>query len=79
MGYIFVDREKSGGESEMRQQMRRQMRSGGNYRNYGGSSAMMREEEYNRGYRAGYRHGYEDSEDDGFEMRRSRDSRGRYE
>ena len=77
MSWIFVDKEK-GGEGEMRQQMRRNMRSG-NYRNYGGGGYSMRDN-YDEGYRQGYRHGWEDSEDDGEEMRyhRSRDSRGRF-
>ena len=75
MGYIFVDRE---GEGEMRSQMRRNMR-GGNYRNYGGSSAMMRDD-MNEHYRRGYRHGWEDGQDDMDEehYRRRRDSMGRY-
>lgn len=77
MSWIFVDKEK-GGESEMRQQMRRNMRSGG-YRSYGGSGVSMRED-YNEGYRQGYKHGWEDMERDmdEVEYRRSRDSRGRY-
>ena len=75
MSWIFVDKEKSG-EGEMRQQMRRSMRSGG-YRNYGGAS--MRGD-YNEGYRQGYKHGWEDHEDeeDEMEYRRRRDSRGRF-
>ena len=74
MGYNFVDRESDGGG--MRTQMRRSMRGG--YR-YDGNYPMMRHEgDYEHGYRIGYRHGYEDSEDDGMEMRRARDSRGRY-
>ena len=70
MGYIFVDKE-SGGDSKMREHMRRSMR--------GGYSPMMHHEgdNYEHGYRLGYRHGWEDNEDD-MEMRRSRDSRGRY-
>ena len=76
MGYIFVDREKSG-EGEMRQQMRRSMRSGG-YRGYGNASPYMRDN-YNDGYRQGYKHGWEDHEDDeDMEYRRARDSRGRF-
>jgi hypothetical protein len=72
-GWIFVDKEKDGGE--MRQQMRRSMRGG--YR-YDGYSPMMHEDKWEQGYRMGYKHGYEDSEDDSMEMRRARDSRGRY-
>lgn len=73
MSWIFVDKEK-GSDGEMRQQMRRNMRNGGNYRNYGSGSTS-----YHEGYRQGYRHGWEDSEDEtDMEMRRSRDSRGRY-
>lgn len=77
MSWIFVDKEKSG-EGEMRQQMRRNMRSG-NYRNYGGGGYYMREN-YDEGYRQGYRHGWEDAEDESEEMRyrRGRDSRGRF-
>ena len=76
MGWIFVDKDSDSG-SKMRQQMRRSMR-GGSYRYDGGSS--MRGDSYEHGYRQGYKHGWEDSEDDmdDMEMRRSRDSRGRY-
>lgn len=68
-GYIFVDREKEGKRSMMREEMRR------NYRNYnhGGKS-------YDDGYREGYKDGREDGEhgwnEDGY--RQERDSRGRY-
>ena len=73
MSWIFVDKEK-GGDGEMRQQMRRNMRGGG-YRHYGGTS-----ENYRDGYRQGYKHGWEDHEDemDDGEYRRSRDARGRF-
>lgn len=78
MSWIFVDKE---GESGMRSQMRRNMR-GGDYRNMGGSSAMMRNDDYNDGYRMGYKHGWEDKEDEWDEenehYRRRRDSRGRF-
>lgn len=75
MAWIFVDKEDEGG-SGMRSQMRRSMRGG--YRNYGGSSAMMRGD-YDHGYRQGYKHGWEDHEDENEEgFRRMRDSRGRY-
>lgn len=72
MAWIFVDKESEGG-SNMRSQMRRNMRSGGGYRRTGGVS-------YRDGYEHGYRHGWEDHEDEEFdgEMRRARDSRGRY-
>lgn len=77
MSWIFVDKEKGGGESEMRSQMRRNMRRGGGYRNYGGSTSMRGD--YGEGYRQGYKHGWEDSEDEMDEdFRRQRDSRGRY-
>ena len=77
MGYIFVDREgESGGQ--MRQNMRERMRSG--YRHEGYSPVMRGDGSYEHGYRMGYRHGWEDSEDDmdDMNMRRARDSRGRY-
>lgn len=80
MAWIFVDKEGEEGQSSMRQQMRRNMRSG--YR-YDGDS-MMRggygSGNYRDGYRMGYRHGWEDSEDemDDEHYRRQRDSRGRY-
>ena len=79
MGYIFVDRESDGGE-KMRQQMRRSMRGG--YR-HDGYVRMMHDGKgsYEHGYRVGYKHGWEDSEDDmddEIQMRRARDSRGRY-
>lgn len=77
MAWIFVDKDGQGGE--MRQQMRRNMRSGDyrggmNYRNYGSGST------YHDGYRQGYKHGWEDHEDemDDMEYRRARDSRGRF-
>lgn len=77
MAWIFVDKEDgSGSEKKMRQQMRRNMRGGGNYR-YGTSG-----NDYRDGYRQGYKHGWEDKEDDeemdDMDYRRSRDSRGRY-
>lgn len=78
MSWIFVDKDNEGGGGQMRHEMRRNMRGG--YRNIGGSSAMMRGEGWEHGYRMGYRHGWEDSEDDmdDMQMRRGRDSRGRY-
>ena len=60
----------------MRQQMRRNMRRGGNYRRY--DTDAMRGD-YHEGYRQGYKHGWEDSEEESEESyRRSRDSRGRF-
>ena len=74
MGWIFVDKESEGGISQMRSQMRRNMRGG--YHTYGGSN--MRDE-YEQGYREGYKHGWEDSEDETEDnYRRGRDSRGRF-
>jgi hypothetical protein len=77
MGYIFVDKESDG---KMRNDMRRSMRGGYRHDGYvpmmhGGMGS------YEHGYRVGYKHGWEDSEDDMDEemnMRRARDSRGRY-
>jgi hypothetical protein len=71
MGYIIINRddEEMGG---MRSEMRRRYR--GNYRNYGGSSANMREHYYKKGYE----HAIEDMADEDMEMRRRRDSMGRY-
>ena len=74
MGYIFVDRGDDG--EHMRQQMRRTMR--GNYRHDGTMPMMHGGDSWEHGYRMGYKHGWEDSEDDEMEMRRSRDSRGRF-
>jgi hypothetical protein len=65
MGYIFVDREGEGGsQSQMRSQMRRNMRSG--YYRHDGDMYMRGDyrDDYNSGYRMGYKHGYEDSWDD---------------
>ena len=79
MSWIFVDKEKES-QGQMRDNMRRSMRSGGGYyRNYGGGGSSMREN-YDEGYRQGYRHGWEDAEDESEEMRyrRGRDSRGRF-
>ena len=70
-GYIFIDREDDMGG--MRTEMHRRYR-GGNYRNYGGSSSNMREHYYKKGYE----HAMEDMEDEEMEMRRRRDSLGRY-
>jgi len=71
MAYLILNKDDEG----MRHEMRRNMR-GGNYRNY----PMMRGDGYEHGYRMGYKHGWEDSEDDmdDMQMRRARDSRGRY-
>lgn len=77
MGYIFVDKESGGGQ-QMRRQMRRSMREG--YRHDGMTPMMHEGGSYEQGYRMGYKHGWEDSEDDmdDMDMRRARDSRGRY-
>ena len=73
MAYIFVDKDSESG-GQMRQQMRRNMRSG-SYRTY---EPMMRSDSYEHGYRQGYKHGWEDSDDDEMEMRRRRNSRGEF-
>lgn len=77
MSWIFVDKEKGGGEGEMRQQMRRNMRRGGNYRKYDTENMGG---DFREGYRQGYKHGWEDREDeeDDMDYRRTRDSRGRF-
>lgn len=74
MAYLILNKDDEG----MRHEMRRNMR-GGSYR-YGSSYPMMRGDNYEHGYRMGYKHGWEDSEDemDDTQMRRARDSRGRY-
>lgn len=77
MAWIFVDKGSEGNE-EMRSQMRRNMRGESHL---GGYSPVVRGGSYEHGYRMGYRHGWEDSEReeiDGVEMRRARDSRGRF-
>lgn len=74
MGYLIFNTDRDDEMSGLRNEMRRNYR-GGNYRNYGGSSASMREHYY----RMGYRDSREDMEDEQEEMyRRQRDSRGRY-
>ena len=74
MGYLIFNTDRDDEMQSVRHDMRRMMR-GGNYRNYGGSSASMREHYY----RIGYRDSREDMEDEQEEMyRRQRDSRGRY-
>ena len=78
MGYIFVDREGEGdSQSQMRSQMRRNMRSG--YYRHDGDMYMRGnyKENYNEGYETGYRHGWQDADEEDM-YRRSRDSRGRY-
>lgn len=78
MGYIVINKGEDEGSS-IRHNMRRMMHGGYSKEDY---SPMMRSHEgdYEHGYRMGYRHGWEDSEDDmdDMEMRRARDSRGRY-
>jgi hypothetical protein len=80
MSWIFVDKDKEGSQSQMRSEMRRNMRSG--YYRHDGDMYMRGgyRDDYNSGYRMGYKHGYEDSWDDSDDemYRRSRDSRGRY-
>ena len=74
MGYIILNTDRDDEMEGLRSQMRRSYRSG-NYRNYGGSSASMREHYY----RMGYKDSREDMEDEQDEMyRRRRDSMGRY-
>ena len=69
MGYLIFNTDREDEMSGLRKEMRR------NYRNYGGSSASMREHYY----RMGYRDSREDMEDEQEEMyRRQRDGRGRY-
>ena len=74
MGYIILNTDREDEMEGLRSQMRRNYRSGGNYRNYGGSSATMREHYYKKGYE----HAMEDMADEEMEMRRRRDSMGRY-
>lgn len=71
MGYLVINKD----DESMRQDMRRNMRGG--YR-HDGYSPMMRGGGYEHGYKKGYEHGWMDAEDDDMEMRRQRDSRGRY-
>ncbi len=77
MSYVIINRDEDD-MMGLRSQMRRNYR-GGEYRNYGGSSAMMRNDGSMREhyYKMGYRHAMEDMEDDE-QYRRQRDSRGRY-
>lgn len=77
MAYIIINRddEDMGG---MRTEMRRRYRSG-NYRSYGGSSMRGGEQSMREHYyKKGYEHAIEDMEDDEIEMRRRRDSMGRF-
>ena len=77
MSYIFVDRDGQGGQSQMRSQMREEMRrrrSGGGY--YRNNSGMM---SYEDGYCEGYKHGFEDCEaEKDEEFRSGRGGSGRY-
>lgn len=73
MGYIILNTDREDEMEGLRSQMRRNYRRG-SYRNYGGSSATMREHYYKKGYE----HAMEDMEDEEMEMRRRRDSMGRY-
>lgn len=71
MSWIFIDKDEDldGMRTEMRRRYRR-----GNYRNYGGSSANMREHYYKKGYEDAR----DDMEDEEIEMRRRRDQMGRF-
>lgn len=73
MGYIIKTDDGEGIRHEMRRNMREDYR-------HDGYSPMMRGGSFEHGYRMGYKHGWEDSEDDmdDMNMRRSRDSRGRF-
>jgi hypothetical protein len=73
MGYLIFNTDRDDEMQGLRSQMRRAYRGGGNYRNYGCSSASMREHYYKKGYE----HAMEDMDDE-MEMRRRRDSMGRY-
>lgn len=73
MAWIYIEKDKD----EMRSQMRRNMR--GRW-HFNGGGVTGDDDKVREAYREGYRHGWEDSEDESAEnMRRSRDSRGRYE
>lgn len=69
MAFIVIDKDKEemGG---LRSEMRRRYR--GNYRNYGNSSANMREHYYKKGYE----HAIEDMADEDMEMGRHYDTMG---
>ena len=73
MGYIILNTDRDDEMEGLRSQMRRNYRRG-NYRNYGGSSTNMREHYYKKGYEDAR----DDMEDEEMEMRRRRDSMGRY-
>ena len=79
MSYVIINRDEDD-MMGLRSQMRRNYRGGGEYRNYGGSSAMMRNDGSMREhyYKMGYRHAMEDMEEEEEQYRRQRDSRGRY-
>jgi hypothetical protein len=81
MGYLIFNTDRDDEMDGLRSQMRRSYRRG-NYRSYGGGSSLMRggseqsmREHY---YKKGYEHAMEDMEDDEMEMRRRRDTMGRY-
>lgn len=78
MGWIFVDRESEGGSSNLRSQMRNNMRRG--YRVFGGGPYRGSDGSYRDGYKDGYEHGWKDSQDDMSEenFRRERNSIGQY-
>lgn len=75
--FIVVD-DKHKDDGYRREEMYRRM---GGYRNDGyrmsGNVCMGERDEYDEGYRTGYEHGFRDHEQDE-NMRRMRDSRGRF-
>ena len=73
MSYIILNTDRDDEMEGLRSQMRRSYRRG-NYRNYGGSSANMREHYYKKGYEDAR----DDMEDEEMEMRRRRNSRGEF-
>ena len=74
MGYLIFNTDRDDEMQGLRSQMRRMYRDNSNYHNYGGSSANMREHYYKKGYE----HAMEDMEYENMDMRRRRDSMGRY-
>jgi len=71
MSYIILNTDRDDEMEGLRSQMRRNYRHG-NYHNYGGSSANMREHYYKKGYEDAR----DDMEDEEMEMRRRRDQMG---
>lgn len=70
MGYLIINKDEDGLRHEMRSRYR-----GGMYRQDGYSPMMRDDSEH--WYKKGYMHGHEDAEEE-MDMRRQRDSRGRY-